>query len=63
MVVLRFVKFVDEVKQEVSKVTWSTRKEALISATMVLVVVTITSVFFLLADTIILKLIQLVLGL
>ncbi len=46
-------KFVREVRQETSKVTWPTRRETLISTAMVLVLVLIASLFFLLVDNII----------
>jgi preprotein translocase subunit SecE len=45
--------FVEEVRQEVSKVTWPTFKEVWITTAMVLVMVAMTSIFFLLADTVI----------
>lgn len=44
------VEFVREVKREVSKVTWPTRKEALITTGMVFVLAAIMAVFFLLVD-------------
>ncbi len=44
------LKFVDEVRQEVAKVTWPTTKEVWITTLMVLIMVTITSIFFMLAD-------------
>ena len=55
------VKFLQEVRQEVSKVTWPTRNETLISTVMVLVMVAAASIFFLLADQIISWFIQFVL--
>lgn len=45
--------FVEEVRQEVSKVTWPSLKEVWVTTAMVLVMVAITSIFFLIADTII----------
>jgi preprotein translocase subunit SecE len=42
--------FVQEVRQEVSKVTWPTWKEVWITTLMVLVMVTLASVFFLATD-------------
>jgi preprotein translocase subunit SecE len=45
--------FIEEVRQEVSKVTWPTWKEVWITTAMVLVMVTLTSIFFLVADQII----------
>ena len=56
------VKFLQEVRQEVGKVTWPTRNETLISTIMVLVMVALASIFFLLADQIISWLIQAVLS-
>jgi preprotein translocase subunit SecE len=44
------LKFVDEVRQEVAKVTWPTPKEVWITTLMVLIMVTITSIFFMFAD-------------
>ena len=42
--------FVQEVRQEVSKVTWPTWKEVWITTLMVLVMVALASVFFLITD-------------
>jgi preprotein translocase subunit SecE len=42
--------FARQVRQEVSKVTWPTRKETTVSTGMVLVMVVLASVFFLLVD-------------
>jgi preprotein translocase subunit SecE len=47
------VKFLQEVRQEVGKVTWPTRQETLISTVMVLAMVALASLFFLAADQII----------
>lgn len=47
------VKFLQEVRQEVGKVTWPSRQETLISTVMVLAMVALASVFFLAADQII----------
>jgi preprotein translocase subunit SecE len=57
------VKFLQEVRQEVSKVTWPTRNETLISTVMVLAMVALASIFFLLADSIIAFVVQWVLKL
>ena len=54
--------FIQEVRQEVSKVTWPTWKEVWITTVMVLVMVALTAVFFLIADQIIARLIQFILG-
>ena len=43
-------KFLQEVRAEAQKVTWPTRRETAITTAMVFVMVTIASVFFLVAD-------------
>jgi len=53
MATLNPLKFLQEVRQEVGKVTWPTRQETLISTVMVLVMVIVASIFFLVADQII----------
>lgn len=50
MTTLNPAKFVREVRQEMRRVTWPTRKETMVSTTMVLVLVTLASLFFLLID-------------
>jgi preprotein translocase subunit SecE len=56
------LKFLQEVRQEVGKVTWPTRQETLISTVMVLIMVVVASLFFLAADQIIAALVQLMLS-
>ena len=46
------LKFVQGVKQELYKVTWPTKKEVLIGASMVFVLATLAAIFFLLLDQI-----------
>ena len=46
------LKFIQGVKQEAYKVTWSTRREVMIGSLMVFVLATIASIFFLLLDQI-----------
>ena len=43
-------KFLQEVRTEAQKVTWPTRRETAITTAMVFVMVSVASVFFLLAD-------------
>ena len=43
--------FLQEVRQETSKVVWPTRNETLISLVMVLIFVLIAALFFFVADT------------
>jgi len=56
-------KFMQEVRSEMQKVTWPSRRETGITTAMVFVMVAVASVFFLIADQIIRILITFVLGL
>ena len=56
------VEFFREVKSEVAKVTWPSRKETTMTTMMVLVMVFIASLFLLAADAVISELVQLVLN-
>ena len=56
------ITFLQQVRQEVSKVTWPSRNEVLISTIMVLVLVVAASLFFLAADQIISWLVGLMLS-
>ena len=55
-------KFIREVRQEMSKVTWPTRQETTISTIMVLVLAVIAAIFFLLVDGILATAVQWILG-
>lgn len=55
-------KFMREVRQEVNKVTWPTRKETTVSATMVIIITTIMAIFFLITDSLIGSAVQWILG-
>jgi len=55
-------KFLQEVRTEAQKVTWPTRRETAITTAMVFVMVAIASIFFLIADQIMLFVVTLVLG-
>lgn len=50
MAALNPAKFIREVRSEVSKVSWPSRKETMISTTMVLVLAFVASLFFLAVD-------------
>jgi preprotein translocase subunit SecE len=56
------ITFIQEVRQEVSKVTWPTWKEVWITTVMVLLMVALTAVFFLIADQIIATVIRFLIG-
>lgn len=42
--------FIQQVRQEVSKVTWTSRKETLVTTTMVVIMVFCASIFFFVVD-------------
>lgn len=50
--------FIREVRQEISKVTWPSRKETMMTTVMVLIMAIIAAIFFLIADAVIFKLIN-----
>jgi preprotein translocase subunit SecE len=54
--------FIQEVRQEVSKVTWPTWKEVWITTVMVLIMVAMASVFFLIVDQVLGWLVNLLLS-
>ena len=54
--------FIREVRQEANKVTWPTRKETGITTAMVFLMVVLAALFFFLVDTVVAKVIQLILG-
>lgn len=56
------VEYVREVRSEVAKVTWPTRRETMITTSMVFIFVVIAALFFLLADKIIGFVIKTLLG-
>lgn len=60
---LKVVEFIDQVVKETKKITWSTKKETMVSMMLVLVMVVIASLFFLGADVVIYKLISSILNL
>lgn len=55
--------FLQEVRQEASKVTWPTRKETGISTAMVFVFVIIAAIFFLIVDQLLQSGVKFVFGL
>jgi preprotein translocase subunit SecE len=48
------IQFLQQVRQEATKVTWPTRKETMISTAMVFVFVILAALFFLVVDKILL---------
>jgi preprotein translocase subunit SecE len=60
--VSRFLKFIQDVRVEAGKVTWPTRKETLLTTAMVAVLVVIASLFFLVIDGFVQKVVAFLLG-
>ena len=56
------LKFVQEVRDETSKVTWPTRNETLVTTVMVFILVFVASVFFFVADQILNWIVSFLLG-
>ncbi|MEM8878131.1 MAG: preprotein translocase subunit SecE [Pseudomonadota bacterium] len=54
--------FMQQVRAEVSKVTWPTRRETIVTTIMVFIMVTLAALFFLLVDSTIGWLVGFVLG-
>jgi preprotein translocase subunit SecE len=55
--------YIREVRQEVAKVTWPTRKETMITTGMVFFMVFLAAVFFFLVDQALAAIVRLILGL
>ncbi|MFW0777900.1 MAG: preprotein translocase subunit SecE [Rickettsiales bacterium] len=55
-------KFIREVRQEMGKVTWPTRKEASVSTLMVIVLAGLAATFFVVVDMIISALVRWIIG-
>jgi preprotein translocase subunit SecE len=55
-------KYLREVRQEVSKVTWPSKKETFTSAGIVLIVISIAAVILMLVDQLLSFLVRIVLG-
>lgn len=54
--------FVQQVRAEMAKVTWPTRKETMVTTAMVMVMVAFASIFFLIADQILSWIVGYILG-
>ena len=56
------LKFMQEVRQEVAKVTWPSRREVFVTTIMVFVMVFLAGIFFLFVDQAIGRIVRTVLG-
>ncbi|MEI8321473.1 MAG: preprotein translocase subunit SecE [Alphaproteobacteria bacterium] len=57
------VEFVQQVKREISKVSWPSQKEVVLTTVMVFILVMIAATFFLLVDNILIRIVKFILGL
>lgn len=57
------IQYLKQVRSELAKVTWPSRKETMISTTMVFIMVFIMAVFLFLTDQVVAFLVRLILGL
>jgi preprotein translocase subunit SecE len=57
------VQFFKEVRQEVARVTWPTRKETAVTTAMVFVMVFVAALFFFVVDQVLSNTVRLILGL
>ena len=55
--------FVRQVRQEINRITWATRRETLYASLSVFVMALIASIFFLLVDLLLSNMVQFLLGL
>ncbi|MDF2097481.1 preprotein translocase subunit SecE [Aquibaculum arenosum] len=55
--------YIREVRQEVSKVTWPTRKETMVTTIMVFIMVMLAAIFFFFVDQILSWVVRLIIGL
>ena len=55
--------FVRQVRQEINRITWATRRETMYASLSVLVMAMIASLFFLLVDLLLSSVVQFLLGL
>jgi len=57
------IEFLQQVRQEVSRVTWPTRKETMVTTAMVFVMVFIAAIFFFVVDQVFSAGVRLIFGL
>jgi preprotein translocase subunit SecE len=62
MAKFRPIKYAQEVKNEMDKVTWPSRRETTVTSIMVLIFVFIAAIFFLLSDQLLSWVVGLILG-
>ncbi|MAU86998.1 MAG: preprotein translocase subunit SecE [Alphaproteobacteria bacterium] len=56
------IRYLQEIKSEITKVTWPTRRETTVTSLMVLIFVFVAAIFFLISDRILSWIVALILG-
>ena len=56
------IRYLQEIKSEIAKVTWPTRRETTVTSLMVLIFVFVAAIFFLISDRILSWIVALILG-
>lgn len=56
------IRYLQEIKSEITKVTWPTRRETTVTSIMVLIFVFVAAIFFLISDRILSWIVALILG-
>ena len=56
------IRYLQEIKSEITKVTWPTRRETTVTSLIVLIFVFVAAIFFLISDRILSWIVALILG-
>ena len=56
------IRYLQEIKSEITKVTWPTRRETTVTSLMLLIFVFVSAIFFLISDRILSWIVALILG-
>ena len=56
------IRYLQEIKSEITKVTWPTKRETTVTSLMVLIFVFVAAIFFLISDRILSWIVSLILG-
>ena len=56
------IRYLQEIKSEITKVTWPTKRETTVTSLMVLIFVFVAAIFFLISDRILSWIVALILG-
>jgi preprotein translocase subunit SecE len=62
MTKIKPIRYLQEIKSEITKVTWPTKRETTVTSLMVLVFVFVAAIFFLISDRILSWIVSLILG-